>query len=151
MSHARHSGWPLFGLAGMLACARTDARTSDSGPDTETGSVDSAGDTAPVDTLSDTGVRGACTDLGGSAWGSVDELECGLGPDGVALCHWRLSFTTDGAFTWRYSDVGEGGRWACAGEALTATTDGGRVLAATLVDASHLTWDGVAYLRDGAR
>jgi hypothetical protein len=151
VSCAGRGGWLLFGVAGMLACAPTDAGTSESGPESETGSVDSAGDTAPFDTSSDTGASGACADLAGSGWGSVDELECGLAPEGVALCHWRLSYTTDGAFTWRYSDVGEGGRWACAGETLTATTDGGRVLAATLVDAAHLDWEGVAYVRDDAR
>lgn len=145
--------WLVLALVLSPACSDTASDSAVSGdsarPHDDTGTPDT-GDSAAADSA-DTAPAGACAELAGSAWGSVEELECGLGPDGVALCHWRLSFTTDGAFMWRYSDVGEGGRWACVGEALTATTDGGRVLAATLVDASHLDWERVAYLRDGAR
>lgn len=120
-------------------------------PDTsDTGTVDTADTGTPPDTsdTSDTGGTDPCADLPGSRWSSVDELECGRAPGGVALCHWQIQFGADGTFNWRYSDVAEVGEWSCTGGILTASTWSRGAITATLVDATHLTWVDVAYVRE---
>ena len=92
--------------------------------------------------------RSACFELEGMRFESVGEHECGLGPDGVALCKWSVTFAANDAssstFTWRYSDVGEAGHVACQGDQLFV--DGVQA-----IDASHdaqtgaLHWQGVTY------
>lgn len=93
---------------------------------------------------------GACFELEGRTFASVDELECGLTPDGVARCHWSVTFTardtqsTD--FLWSYSDVGEAGSVSCLGDVLTATT-GARTVHATYDPAAQtLSWAGQTYV-----
>ncbi|MBA3457782.1 MAG: hypothetical protein H0T42_32165 [Deltaproteobacteria bacterium] len=91
---------------------------------------------------------GACSDLEGTTFRSVDQGECGLTPDGVALCHWHITFAahddTKSRFTWGHSDVGEQGFVTCEGDTIrsdeTTAYDGH-------VDANlDLMWDGAAYL-----
>jgi hypothetical protein len=87
----------------------------------------------------------ACVALDGT-FKSVDELECGLGPDGVALCRWSLTFTT-GTFTWDYSDITDAGSYRCKDGAIAATNGGGSMYAGTVTDEGKLTFDGVVYER----
>ena len=127
--------------------------TPDTGtpPDTsDTGAVDTAdtGDTGTPPDTSDSGAADLCADLPGSAWNSVDELECGRGAGGMAMCHWRIQFGADGTFDWRYSDVAEVGEWSCVGGVIAASTWSRGPFTATLVDATHLTWVDVAYVRE---
>lgn len=120
-------------------------------PDTsDSGTVDTAdtADTADTGTPPDTGAADLCADLPGSAWNSVDELECGRGAGGMAMCHWRIQFGADGTFDWRYSDVAEVGEWSCVGGVIAASTWSRGPFTATLVDATHLTWVDVAYVRE---
>lgn len=80
----------------------------------------------PTDAAAVDGQDGACAALEGRSFSSVDELECGLTPDGVARCHWTLAISALDAqrsnFMWRYSDVGESGAIRCTGRHLS--TDG---------------------------
>ena len=92
--------------------------------------------------------RGACTDLEGTTFRSVAPGECGLTPDGVATCHWHITFAAHDAtvsrYTWGHSDVGEQGFVSCDGDTIrsddTTAYEGH-------VDANlDLMWDGRAYL-----
>ena len=94
--------------------------------------------------------HGACFVLEGRTFVSLDELECGLTPNGPALCHWQVMFKTftpdDSLFQWSHSDVGESGAVTCEGADLqlrgntTSLTVG--VFDAT---AQLLTWHEVVY------
>jgi hypothetical protein len=86
----------------------------------------------------------ACGSIVSRSFRSIEEYECGQTPEGVALCHWQITFDSDGdgTFLWMYSDVGQGGVYQCADGTVTTDTEiGGTYDAATSV----LTWDGIAY------
>lgn len=53
-----------------------------------------------------------------ASFSSVELLECGFTPDGIATCHWSLSFDS-GTFTWFHSDMGEIGNYTCSGDSFT--------------------------------
>lgn len=98
------------------------------------------------DLLDDTS-GGACVLDGREHFSSVEELECGLGPDGVVLCHWSLTLSADGTWTWVGSDYGDGGTWTCSGSELAGQHAGGQSVEASWDAATEiLTWDGVAYV-----
>jgi hypothetical protein len=128
----------------------TDTADTGATDTADTGATDTA-DTGATDTAdtgaTDTGSQNC--DLAGTRWMSLDPHECGLGPDGVVLCHWRLGFT-DTAWDWMHSDVGEFGTWTCADGAITGARSGGSGITGTLVDATHLTWDGLPYVPEGS-
>lgn len=96
---------------------------------------------------SDSGTAARCAALPDSTWFSIEELECGQGPKGVVLCHWTLAFDADGGFIWLYSDVGQAGTWTCADGTIYAHTLDLEI-EAELSDATHLSWEDVAYKRD---
>ncbi|MEM9695548.1 MAG: hypothetical protein AAGA56_23590 [Myxococcota bacterium] len=61
-----------------------------------------------------------CSTLVGSSYESLEELECGLGPDeDVVLCHWGIQFLEPSAagvaYRWQGSDYGEEGFVTCEG------------------------------------
>lgn len=87
---------------------------------------------------------GDCAAIAGRTFTSVEELECGLGPNGVELCNWSVAFGFDGTFTWMHSDVGEGGSYACADGVITVV-DGPMVDVVYDDGNDQLTWDGVLY------
>jgi hypothetical protein len=95
----------------------------------------------------DVAQRTACPDLEGMTYRSVNDGECGLGPDGVALCHWNITFAAhDGTmsqFTWRHSDVGESGFVTCDGA--TIRSEDTRALEGHLDVNLDLVWDDFAY------
>ena len=91
----------------------------------------------------------ACTLIAGKTFGSVNQMECGLGANGVVTrCNWRVSFT-DGTYSWSYSDVMEAGSYTCDGATITTT----RSVASTTpllgwldFQTGQLTWDGATYV-----
>lgn len=87
-----------------------------------------------------------CARLEQSTYASVKELECGLGPNGVELCRWSLSFTSS-EFTWQHSDVGETGSFACKDGAITASPLGGTSYTGTITADGTLPFEGEAYER----
>jgi hypothetical protein len=93
--------------------------------------------------------NGACTALEGQRLKSIEEHECGLTPDGVALCYWHLELSAldpqRSGFTWQHSDVGESGAVRCTGRRLS--TDGiGPVYAGEYDPATQrLIWDALPY------
>ena len=70
--------------------------------------------------------EGACIALEGRRFESVNDLECGLTPNGVATCKWRLQFMSrddeSSVFQWSYSDVGEAGHIECNGDLINSVT-----------------------------
>jgi hypothetical protein len=92
--------------------------------------------------------NGACEALEGRTFSSVNELECGLTPDGISRCHWQLVFATRDTlaseFAWSYSDLTENGRAECHGQAITATASR-KVTASFDAATQMLVWDGEVY------
>lgn len=94
--------------------------------------------------------RGACTALEGLQFRSLDPGECGLTPDGVGSCTWRITFdvydsSTKSRFTWSHSDVGESGYVMCEGNAIHSV-DSSVHYAGSLDPAQlDLVWDDRAY------
>jgi len=88
----------------------------------------------------------ACGEVDGSEFASLTQGECGLGPDGVALCAWTISFS-DGGFMWQHSDYGVSGSYECSGGAITG--HGYNQTYSGHYDRSSdiLTWEGVEYAR----
>ncbi|MEM6295364.1 MAG: hypothetical protein AAGA54_29090 [Myxococcota bacterium] len=87
----------------------------------------------------------ACDAVVGAAFESVDELECGITPDGINTCNWTLSFSADGQYAWTYSDVGEGGGYACKDGLIILDNNPG-FSASYDPNSGTLTWDGVDYV-----
>lgn len=74
---------------------------------------------------------------------SVDELEVGLTPRGVALGYWTVSFD-QGSFEWFHSDVIEFGDYACEG-ASVRSVDLPSYAGVYDPEAATLVWEGVLY------
>jgi hypothetical protein len=101
-------------------------------------------DTASAD---DTGSVDWCDLDGTGPFSSVEELECGLAPEGEeALCHWTVSLLSSMEFVWDHSDVTESGTWVCAGSEVSADLANGDIIDASYnASTGVLTWDGVDY------
>lgn len=92
--------------------------------------------------------EGACIALEGLRFESINDLECGLTPNGVALCKWNLTFGVrddqSSTFQWSYSDVAEGGQIECNGAAMVTSP---RTINATFdALAQRLVWEGQTYV-----
>jgi hypothetical protein len=91
----------------------------------------------------------ACTLIADTTFVSVNQMECGLGPNGVVTrCNWRVSFSA-GAYTWSHSDVVEVGAYSCDGATITATRAGASttpLLGRLDPQTGQLTWDGATYV-----
>jgi hypothetical protein len=76
----------------------------------------------------------------------VTEQECGISPDGGALCRWSISF--DGLnYTWRHSDLVESDFYFCRGNTVTGMrTGGGAIIAEYDAGTQTLTWVNLAYM-----
>jgi len=93
--------------------------------------------------------EGACSALEGRRFESVNDLECGLTPNGVGLCKWSISFATrddvSSSFAWSYSDVGESGMIECHGATINSLTQ--RQINGTFDPATNkLVWEGQTYV-----
>lgn len=87
---------------------------------------------------------GACDEIIGTVFLSVEELECGIGPKGPVLCNWRLTFNVDGTYEWFYSDIGDNGTYICADGVITVVRNPGLVSDYD-PKTQILEWDGVDY------
>jgi hypothetical protein len=93
------------------------------------------------------GLPDACEQIVGTTFASIEELECGLTPEGPALCHWSIVFEEDGDYLWQYSDVGQGGTYTCEGGVITVENDP-ELEVSYAVESGILTWDGVQYVAE---
>jgi hypothetical protein len=90
----------------------------------------------------------ACSLIAGKTFLSLNLMECGLGPNGVVSCNWRVSFT-DGTYSWAHSDVVEDGGYSCDGATITTTrpvTSTTPLLGRLDFQTGQLTWDGATYV-----
>lgn len=87
----------------------------------------------------------ACPMAGGATFASLDERECGLGPDGEVLCTWLVRFAADGTWSWSGSDYGRSGIWTCDGDTFVIEEAETVVPASWDEETCTLTWDGVEY------
>src|SRR5262249_23693966 len=92
--------------------------------------------------------------LAGKQFRSLDKHEVGLGPKGVELGYWSLSFK-GGTFSWRHSDVVESGKYeynAKTGE-ITGRPRAGKLVYRGNYDAKTgvLTWEKVKYKQPPAK
>ena len=93
--------------------------------------------------------EGACVALEGRRFASVNELECGRTPGGLAQCKWTLQFAVrddiSSAFAWSYSDVGESGLIECHGSQINSMTQ--RPITGTFDPVTQkLIWEGQTYV-----
>lgn len=63
-----------------------------------------------------------CDAIVGQNFASIEQNECGLGKDGPVFCNWSVDFSTEGDYLWMYSDLGEGGTYACRTARSTSRT-----------------------------
>lgn len=88
--------------------------------------------------------KDACEEIVGRTFTSIEQLECGITPDGVVLCNWSVDFRVDGEFIWMYSDIGEAGTYTCENGIITLTS--GQDVAQSYDPVTGvLTWDDVDY------
>jgi hypothetical protein len=92
---------------------------------------------------------GACSALEDQRFGSLEEHECGLTPDGVALCQWQLEISAldpqRSMFMWRHSDVIESGSVRCTGRQLSSDGFGPVYTGTYDPGTQRLIWDDLAY------
>lgn len=84
-----------------------------------------------------------------------EDRECGNTPDGVAMCKWKLTFTPEGTFSWRFSDIFQSGQYFCHDS--TIYLDMSLPMGGTGPDQSYkvafdpasksLVWEGATYYR----
>ena len=90
--------------------------------------------------------RGPRVPVTGKSFLSQIPMECGRGPDGGVSCRWRVTFQTNGTFTWQHSDIAETGTYTCTGVTITGTRSGGGTINGQYIPISDsLIWDNVTY------
>jgi hypothetical protein len=92
--------------------------------------------------------RGPCSVLEDRSFNSVEQAECGLGPNGPVACNWQITFLpADGTKTryeWGHSDVAESGYVTCDGDAIRS--DEATLYEGHFSTQLDLIWDDVAYI-----
>lgn len=92
--------------------------------------------------------RRACTVLENRSFNSVEQGECGLGPEGPVACNWQITFLPFDAsktrYEWGHSDVAESGFVTCDGDAIRS--DEATLYEGHFSTGLDLIWDDVAYL-----
>ncbi len=106
--------------------------------------VDCCGACGSADALCIPVVTGEACDAVAGNYLSLDEYECGLSPDGVEMCQWQLNLEEDGSYLWMYSDVGEGGDYACK-DGVVSVGNNPNLSATYEPGIGVLTWDGIEY------
>ena len=85
-----------------------------------------------------------CEGVAGTSFESVEQYECGISKKGKVLCNWSIDLSFEGDYLWSYSDVGEGGEYACKDGTITLSNN--PTLSASFdVATDTLTWDGIEY------
>lgn len=86
-----------------------------------------------------------CDAIVGTMFSSVEQYECGITKDGVEMCNWSIDFQESGDYLWSYSDVGEGGTYACKDGAIALDNNPSLQISFD-PDTGVLTWDGIEYV-----
>lgn len=94
---------------------------------------------------SDTGpMVDACAEVEGQTYASVEQYECGLGPDGTEQCNWTLYFS-QGAYEWSFSDIVAVGDYTCDGPVILGTSGGTDFDGYLDGETGILTWNQIEY------
>ena len=62
-----------------------------------------------------------CAPFAGKTFVSLALLACDI----TTICHWHVTFSLDGKFSWQHSDLFERGTYDCNGNSVTGTNAGG--------------------------
>ena len=128
----------------LLACPSD----KDMSTDTQAGTDSTGGATGGSETAAPTSTGAPvedCAFLVGKTFLSDEALECGLGPNGVELCTWKISFTAD-MFSHMLSDFAEQGTYTCDGGQISAITNGDVQRSGTIdADTGALVWETIVY------
>ena len=92
----------------------------------------------------DANVFDACQEIEGRTYLSVEQYECGLGPDGPELCTWSISFA-NGEYDWAYSDIGATGSYTCDGAVITGMSSATQFDGFLDQETGILTWNSIDY------
>ncbi len=134
---ATSSGTDGGSSSGVGSTGGSTSHASDSGTSGTSGGSSASG----ASSTGSTGAPGdACDIIEGLTYGSLEPMECGLGPMGPELCTWTISFTA-GGWEWNHSDVQESGRYTCTGFDIDGGTYSGWLDPMTGI----LTWEGAEY------
>jgi len=83
-----------------------------------------------------------------ASFSSIEQLECGRGPEGENLCFWSLAFYAQ-TFDWFYSDIAEQGTYECVNQTIIATSNIGNQYEGTYNPQNQtLLWETVEYQLD---
>jgi len=90
----------------------------------------------------------ACIAVEETTFRSVRMLDRGLGPDGVIMGYWVISFG-NGNFSWDWSDISESGVYECDGWNITGYQDNRKYEHHGTYDKETdiLLWEGVEYIK----
>ncbi|MFO7567676.1 MAG: hypothetical protein R6X02_33855 [Enhygromyxa sp.] len=136
----------VCGLFALQACAHEATATHGHPSEADDGDGDHpCACTSPEPTDASLADDNACALVLDRVYTSNEQLECGLGPGGVALCYWSVRFDGE-QFVWNYSDISEAGGYDCVDLDLVARPDGEH-LGTVSADGSSLIWSGVGYSR----
>lgn len=86
----------------------------------------------------------ACQEVDGQTYLSIEQHECGQGPNGPVMCNWSIRFSA-GAFDWSYSDIGTSGTYTCDGAQISGIAAGSTFAGALDSETRVLTWNGIDY------
>lgn len=150
-----HSGadtWiAMGGDARVDAVPSADAGTGGAGPDGASAGDGGEDGARASDSPPNTGYADACAAVANATFLSTEDHECGLGPTGVSMCRWRLSFTDKSgtrSVSWRLSDYSLTMSYTCEGFTLRGTLSGRQDFVGTYDPVTNiLHWDQFDYER----
>jgi|GEM_PF-2484178 len=87
----------------------------------------------------------ACDAIVGQTLRSVEEYECGIAKDGPVMCNWTITLEADGSYLWMYSDIGQGGDYACK-DGVISVSNNPSLAASYDAKSGILTWDDIEYV-----
>ena len=76
---------------------------------------------------------------------STEELEIGLGPEGIILGYWSVDFYEDGIYEWNYSDITELGEFTCNENIISYSSYEGIHQSVYDIQSGILYWADVTY------
>ena len=79
---------------------------------------------------------------------SIEELEVGLGPEGIILGYWSIDFYEDGMYEWNYSDITEFGEFTCNQNIISYSSYEGMHQSVYDMQSEILHWTDVSYQQE---
>jgi hypothetical protein len=109
--------------------------------------IDADAGPAPTDAIgpdaADAGF--SCPGVAGRKFGSLSQMECGFGMNGIVYCTWTIDFNTQGGYQWMHSDTPRSAGYRCEGTQIIDLWTTPRVAGEYDPQLDRLTWHGAAY------